>query len=59
LVKNVDNKEKYERSFNDLGGGIVYGFDYSWWYKGASAYCVTIGSSFGAYAGLDYYWCIN
>ena len=59
VVKGVNVKEDYERSFIDFGGGAIYGFDYCFWPNGSSAYSFTIGTSYGVYAGYDYYWCID
>ena len=59
IVNRVETKENYARSFLDTGAGSIFGFDYCWWHKGASAYSFTIGTSYGVYGGYDYYWCLD
>jgi len=59
IVKGVNAKENYAKSFFDSGAGAIFGFDYCFWPNGASAYCFTIGTSYGVYAGYDYYWCLD
>ncbi|MGN1157129.1 MAG: RHS repeat-associated core domain-containing protein, partial [Agathobacter sp.] len=59
IVKGVNVKENYAKSFFDYGGGAIYGFDYCFWPNGSSAYSFTIGTSYGIYAGYDYYWCLD
>ena len=56
IVNGVKAKENYAKHFLDIGAGAIYGFDYCWWHKGASAYSFTIGTSYGVYGGYDYYW---
>ena len=59
FVKGVNNKRDYEKHFADLGAGAILGFDYCFWPGGSSAYSFTIGTSYGVYAGYDYYWCLD
>lgn len=59
FAKNVNKKDDYAGSFLDIGAGIVYGVDYCFWPNGASAYCLTIGTTHGLYWGYDYYWCLD
>ena len=59
FVNKVKTPRSYAGPFIDIGGGIMYGLDYCWWPKGASAASFTIGSSYGLYIGGDYYHCIN
>ena len=41
VVKGVNVKEDYERSFIDFGGGAIYGFDYCFW-RGQEVACATL-----------------
>ncbi|MBQ3215976.1 MAG: RHS repeat-associated core domain-containing protein [Oscillospiraceae bacterium] len=59
FTKGVNVKEDYAKSFLDSGAGAIYGFDYCFWPNGSSAYSFTIGTSYGVYAGYDYYWCLD
>ena len=59
IVNRVKAKENYVGSFFDIGAGAIFGFDYCWWHKGASAYSFTLGTSYGVYGGYDYYWCLD
>lgn len=58
-MKGVKKKDDYAGPFIDVGVGAILGFDYCFYPRGASAYSFTIGTSYGAYAGYDYYWCID
>ena len=59
VAKGIKDKASYAKNFIDVGGGMIFGIDYCMWPDGASAYSFTVSSSYGAYAGWDYYWCIN
>lgn len=59
IVEGVNVKEDYAKSFCDSGAGAIWGFDYCFWPNGSSAYSFTIGTSYGVYAGYDYYWCLD
>ena len=59
IVNGVQAKEDYAKDFFDMGAGALCGFDYCFWPNGASAYSFTIGTSYGVYAGYDYYWCLD
>ena len=59
FARGVNQKKNYAKHFLDSGAGAIFGVDYCFWPNGASAYCFTIGTSYGGYVGYDYYWCIN
>jgi RHS repeat-associated protein len=59
FARGVNQKKDYAKHFLDSGAGAIFGVDYCFWPNGASAYCFTIGTSYGGYVGYDYYWCIN
>lgn len=53
------NKDDFSGWSYNIGGSIIYGFDFSGVPKGPSVYSFVISNSYGIYVGRDYYWCID